>query len=126
MSSLAIEMRQGIIRLAGERSWFETRQRWLERAARIAGISTRTAKALFYCEIVDPKSSVVERVRSALRDFDREQEAKARDERSDILERIARIESRMGQTDPDFFSSQAAGLRASICDGSGVDSAVDD
>src|SRR5436190_20419068 len=39
--------------VAGPRSWSDTRQSWLARAARRAGISYRQTKALFYEEITD-------------------------------------------------------------------------
>jgi hypothetical protein len=95
MTDLVAEMRESIIRLGGERSWFETRQAWLDRAARIAGISARSAKALFYRETPDPKASVVERVRCAVEKLNDVEEAKARDEFKQINTRIAELERQL-------------------------------
>ena len=66
VSNVSIEMRESIISLAGERGWCDTRQQWLEVAARKAGISYRSAKSLFYAEMPDPKASIVMRVRAAI------------------------------------------------------------
>lgn len=65
VSALAVEMREAIIELAGNRALFDTRERWLERAARAAGISRRMAKTFFYTEKCNPSSEVVESVRAA-------------------------------------------------------------
>jgi hypothetical protein len=65
MSQIVVEMREAIIELAGDRGVFDSRALWLERAARLAGITPRMAKRLFYGECADPKASVVERVRAA-------------------------------------------------------------
>ncbi len=65
VSNLAIELREAIIELAGDRALFDTRDRWLDRAARAAGISRRMAKTFFYSEKCNPSSEVVESVRSA-------------------------------------------------------------
>jgi len=113
VSELAAEMRQAIVVLAGERSWSETRPRWLERAARRAGISYRTARALFYCEPHEPRASVVERVRQAAEQATRKVEAAKHDpEIADLVARIARAEERLGQIDPEFFLPHVEGLRA--------------
>jgi tetrahydromethanopterin S-methyltransferase subunit G len=88
-------MRQSIITLAGERAWSETRQRWLERAARRAGISYRAAKGLFYGEPHEPRAGVVESVRRAVERMSFDQEAKAKDEYAALSKRIAELEQRV-------------------------------
>ena len=67
MTVLADEMHDAIVKLAGDREVFDSRERWLERAARRAGISFRTAKSLFYREGADPRASVIEKIRTAVR-----------------------------------------------------------
>lgn len=47
-------VRELVASVAGPRSWSDTRESWLARAARRAGISYRQAKALWYGEITDP------------------------------------------------------------------------
>lgn len=66
VTDVCAEMHKAIVKLAGERSWCETREAWIARAARKADIPYRAAKALFYREVSDPKSSIVERVRHAV------------------------------------------------------------
>ncbi len=63
---IAAEMHQSIMTLAGPRGDNDTRESMLARAARRAGISHRQARALYYGEAKDPKSSVVEGVRAAM------------------------------------------------------------
>jgi hypothetical protein len=65
VSALIVEMREAIIELGGNRALFDTRDLWLERAARAAGISKRMAKSFFYNERCNPSSAVVESVRAA-------------------------------------------------------------
>jgi len=76
--SIAAEMHQLIMTLAGPRGENDTRESMLARAARRAGISHRQARALYYGEAKDPKSSVVERVRSTLKKANEKAEAHAR------------------------------------------------
>lgn len=109
LSELANEMRDGIVALAGERNWKETRARWLERAARAAGISYRTARAIFYGEIRDPRGSVVERVRCAL--GEKAREAKPRDEFDLFKERLSALEARLLAVDAEMHASDLAALR---------------
>lgn len=87
------EIHEGIVRLAGVRAWSDTRESWIARAARKAGLSPRMARSLFYREIDDPKWSVVAAVRDALRRFDEHQEANARDELQSLRDRIATLET---------------------------------
>lgn len=52
-------LRESIVRLAGQRSWSDSRDRWLKRAARAASITPRQAKSLFYMESDNPSGVVV-------------------------------------------------------------------
>jgi len=45
---IALEMRDAVIMAGGNRSWSDTRQAWLARAARVLGITPRRAQSLFY------------------------------------------------------------------------------
>lgn len=100
---VAEEMRRGIVLLAGERNWHETRQRWLERAAKAAGITYRAARSLFYAEPHAPRPSVIARVRRAVET----REAKARDE---LLSQLSVLEERLRTIDPDFHRDTIAAL----------------
>lgn len=46
--SVAMEMRDAVITAGGSRSWDDTREAWLVRAARALGIGPSRAKSLFY------------------------------------------------------------------------------
>lgn len=96
MSNLIEELRDAIIELAGNRALFDSRERWLARAARKAGISTRTAKSLFYREKNDPRASVAAAVFAA-RDTQRASSQDAEHSSTAIqiqqlIDRIARLE----------------------------------
>lgn len=83
-AALSLEMRTAIADLGGPRCDGDTRERVIDRAARRAGISFRTAKALFYGEMTNPRATTVERVRAALsrRATNREEHARATAERA--------------------------------------------
>jgi hypothetical protein len=112
--SLVVEMREAIIELAGNRALYDTRDLWLERAARVAGISKRMAKTFFYNEPCNPSAEVVDAVRAA-RDNLR---AKTRDnanvanaarvEYRQLLARIERIESAIRVQDADEIGRDGA------------------
>ena len=86
------ELHDAMIRVAGPREWSDTRESWIARAARRAGVPFRTARAVFYREIRDPKWSVVETIRAAARAFDEHNESKSRDELIALRARIERLE----------------------------------
>jgi di/tripeptidase len=129
MSDIVIEMHEKIALLAGDRTWHDSRDSWLSRAARNAGISYRTAKALFYKERPDPKSSVVELVRGAVEKMNREQEETARnDYEAGML--LARSLGGLGPADSDPGRSRDDVGRRDLDAGRGdcraVDRATDD
>jgi hypothetical protein len=101
-------MQELVAAVAGPREWGDTRQSWIARAARRAGISFRQAKSIFYGEITDPEHKAVRR----LRDFITASEEKAvRDERNEFRARLARLEAALLSTDPDFHRETLAVLR---------------
>lgn len=99
LSALVAEMREAIIELAGDRALFDTRERWLERAARNAGISCRMAKTIFYNERCNPSAETAARIlkaRDNLRTKDkgnRNVANQAADEYQELLARIERLEN---------------------------------
>jgi len=58
VTNLVEQLRDAIVEIAGPAGLFDTRQRQIERAAHRCAIPERTAKALFYGEIKDPKHSL--------------------------------------------------------------------
>lgn len=101
VTSVAIEMKRSIVLLAGTRRDSDTRESMIARAARRAGISFRQAKSLFYGETRDPRASVVESVRSAMK----AQEADV------LLARISALEATLAQVDSEFFGPAVEALR---------------
>jgi hypothetical protein len=58
-------MRELVAAVAGPRQWGDTRESWLARAARRAGVSFRQTKSLFYGEITDPEHRAARRMKLA-------------------------------------------------------------
>jgi hypothetical protein len=112
MIAIDDEMKRSIEQLCGPRDFHDTRESWLARGARRAGISYRAAKAFFYREKINPRATDVEAVRAAIlkdgADNDRHRERASADEATiraeihDMLENLDRAVSRL----------EAAGLRA--------------
>ena len=113
VSEVAIEMRKAIIELAGSRDVFDSRQRWLERAADKAGISCRAAKSFFYCETANPNSSSVDKVRAARARKKKDESIvdAARATLAEMLARIQRLETAFRMADPDVFEPDVDALR---------------
>lgn len=80
----------------------DTRESWLARAARKAGITYRQCKALFYSETVDPKHSVASGVLEAA--------AKAREEARALAAQFETIAGSLNAKDPDFHSEDVLAL----------------
>ncbi len=89
--SLLDQMRSGLRQLAGPREHGDTWESMLNRAARRAGISFRTAKTLFYSETSEPRATVVIRVQRAVAELQHKQEAKARDEYRSLADAIEAV-----------------------------------
>lgn len=68
--SLATAMRDSLVRLSGPRKWSDTRESWLARGARRAGITVRQAKTLFYMETQNPCGALVYQVQQAVAAMD--------------------------------------------------------
>ena len=90
-STLIDEMREAIRELAGPRSFTDTRESWLNRAARRAGISFRQAKAFHYGETMNPRSQDVEKVRAAVQSKQHTRTG-ARTHVRDVEERLQELE----------------------------------
>jgi hypothetical protein len=94
--TIAIEMQQGIKRLAGPRRDGDNFESMIARAARAAGISYRQAKTFFYAESDDPRSKAVEAVRAAVA-----KHKAASDELTELRNRVARLERLLASKDED-------------------------
>jgi hypothetical protein len=91
-STLVEEMRDAIRELAGPRDFNDTRESWLARAARKAGISFRQAKAFHYGETPNPRVQDVEKVRAAVRTTQQHTRTGARTHVRDVEERLQELE----------------------------------
>jgi hypothetical protein len=80
----------------------DTRESWLARAAKRAGITFRQCKSLYYGETSDPKSSVGFAVLSASR--------AARLEAQQLAGRFESLAGAMNAADTDFYSEDVLAL----------------
>ena len=64
------QVRDSIATVAGPRSWSDTRESWLARAARRAGISYRTTKSLWYGQISNPHHPSARLMRDAAQKYE--------------------------------------------------------
>lgn len=92
--------REAMIDLAGRPPAYGEQPRWLERVAKLAGITPRTARSLWNEEIKKPDHQAVKQVQRALEERRRIEETK-RDAATvaDIFNRHAQA---LAQIDPDF------------------------
>lgn len=78
----------------------DTRESWMRRAARIAGVSYRAVKALFYGEIADPYHPAVTKMK----------EAAGRHEAKRLAEQFERLAVALDHRDESFHSADVAAL----------------
>jgi hypothetical protein len=91
-----VNWQEEIAAIAGPYSPNDTRESWLNRAARKSGATYWHCKALFYGELTDPKYSVAYKVLSAAE--------KARAKASQLASRFETIAGALNAADPDFHS----------------------
>ncbi len=91
-----------IAQAAGPMRAQDTRESWLARAARKAGISYRQIKALWYGQTVDPKTSTAIGVLTAAE--------KARKEASQLATQFESLAGGLNAKDPDFYSDDVLAL----------------
>jgi hypothetical protein len=98
--------------IAGPMLANETRESWLNRAARKAGIAYRQAKALYYGETDDPKVSVAYNVLKAA--------ATARREAMERAERLenhaAKLNAKIKALDPNLVSEHVVSASNELVD----------
>ena len=106
-----VDWQSEISAIAGPIGSNDTRESWLQRAARKSQSTYWHVKALFYGELKDPKYSVAFKILSAA-DRARIQEAQRNVANAETIcrEHIARLES----IDPDFHREQIIALRTSL------------
>ena len=110
--SRSLRMRELIAAVAGPKGWDETRERWLERASRKAGITYRAAKAIFYSEIADPEHRAVRRLAAAARL--REKERQARADTATSIGKLVALRASLAAIDPEFHREAIGQLDEAI------------
>lgn len=106
VSQVAADVRSALIEIAGNPAIFDSRSRWLDRAAHRIGISSRMAKAIFYEECIDPKASVVEKIRAAQarkKLSDEELGDVARREFAELSDEVERLKHALRVAAPDAY-----------------------
>lgn len=100
--SRVISWQTEIEAIAGPRMAGDTKESWLARAARRAGITFRQCKALYYGETTDPKVSIASGVIVAA-------EA-ARQEARSLASRFENLAGEMNATNSDLYSADVLAL----------------
>ena len=88
--------------IAGPQRIDETRERWLERAARKSQTSFRQIKSLYYGQSSDPRTSTTVRVLEAAN--------KARAEAARLAAQFENVAGALNAKDQDFYSSDVLAL----------------
>lgn len=88
-----------IAAVAGPREWSDTRQSWLNRAAKRAGLSYRTIRGIFYGEIDKPDHPCMRLL-----------EIEAASRMASLAGRYERLARSMDAADADFFRADALAL----------------
>lgn len=94
------DVRELVAAVAGPRRWSDTRESWLSRASRRAGVSYRQAKALFYGEITDADHRAARKMR----------EAAGRYEAQELASRFEALAGALNVKDEDFHRTDVAAL----------------
>ncbi len=93
-------MRRLVEAVAGPRTWSDTRQSWLNRAARRSGLSYRTIKGIWYGEITDESHAAIRILRRT-----------AEDTSPEILaQRLEALARGMVAADADFYRPDVRAL----------------
>jgi hypothetical protein len=87
-------MRELVTAVAGPRDWADTRESWLARAARRAGISYRQMKAIWYGEITDPNHRSARLLRDA----------------AELAAQYEKMARSMNESDPEFYRAHVLAL----------------
>lgn len=101
--SSCVSLRDWVAAAAGPRQWSDTRESWLFRASKLAGVSFRQIRAAWYGELTNPNSPTARKLRDAAA---RASHAEAQA----LAEKFEAMARAMGTTDADFYRSDIARL----------------
>ncbi len=111
-----LSVRALIESVAGPRTWSDTRQSWLNRAARRSGLSFRTIKGIWYGEITDESHAAIRILRRTAADTSPEV----------LAQRLETIARGMVATDADFYRPDVRALIDTVRALRGLDRSRDD
>lgn len=97
------DLRELVATVAGPRQWSDTRESWLARAGRAAGLSFRQVKAIWYGEILDPEHRAIRRLTAAAG-------AKGREEAGELAGKFETIARGLNAVGADQYSADVAAL----------------
>lgn len=106
-ASAGTPMRDAVSVLAGQWGPVETRESWLARAARRAGVSYRTIKAVWYGEIDNPDHKAAQQILEAA-------ERHGRREAGELAARLETLTSALRAIDEDFHGPQIDALSSAV------------
>jgi len=117
--SSAASLRELVAAVAGPRSWSDTRESWLARAARRSTISFRQIRAIFYGELIDPDHPAARKLRDAAVRL-------GRSETADLAGRFETVTRALAAADADFYRADVAALLSAARALRGLDMAQGD
>ncbi len=109
-------MRNLVEAVAGPRTWSDTRQSWLNRAARRSGLSFRTIKGIWYGEITDESHAAIQLLRRTANDTSPEV----------LAQRLETLARGMVTTDANFYRADVRALIDAVRALRGLDRPRDD
>jgi hypothetical protein len=110
-------MRSLIVAAAGPRLDIDTRETWLARAAEIAGVSYRQARAIYYGENVKPDSDAVRAFEEAARNRARQGAADLAEQFDSIVVQLENGAAFLDRREVAALHSVAGKLRSFYADG---------
>jgi hypothetical protein len=104
-----INGKQLVRAVGGPRMGHELQPSYLARVARKVGIKVRMVREVYYGEVDHPDHWAIKLLEHASREKD---EGRARDELSELRDRISMVEARLDQNDAEFHRPDIGGMRA--------------
>lgn len=93
-------MRELVAAVAGPRTEWGGRDRWFDRAARLAGLTYRQVRAVYYGKITDPENIAIRKLK----------EAAGKHEAQRLAEQFENLAVSLNMRDPDFHSPDIVAL----------------
>lgn len=121
MEKSSVSAREAIAAVAGPRLANDTRESWLNRAARRAGVSYRQAKSLWYGEIDNPRHLAFRRVVDAAQQHGHREANKLAGQFETIVSALRIVDPEFHRDTIDTLVGLAGRLRDTDSSGTGQD-----